>query len=130
MVSKKGLLFPVFILICVSFTGCYTYKNISLEDYVNENNHSSTKIILKNKKEILVNKPDSLFFNIDEKKLIIRREKIDSVICLNDIAWIRESKYDYISTCIAGGLVGATGIFLTLVLVGLVILCIWGPFKI
>lgn len=114
-------------LFCVfQFAGCYSYKTISNEDYLQEKEHSSIKIILKTGEEIIVEKPTDLMILPDEKKIIIKNDTTEKVIFFEHIAKMKESKFDYLSSCISGVAITVAVILALLTINILVILLKYG----
>lgn len=85
------------------------------------------KIVLKDKSEIIVEKPEDLVILTDERKYLIKKGDKDSVIHFDKVARIAEYKYDAISSCLAGGTIFIGGVSVLFVIFTLAFLWINGP---
>ncbi len=60
------------ILLCPFIvSSCYSYREISKADYLKNEKHSKTKIILNNKKELILDESDSTKIIADNEKIVI-----------------------------------------------------------
>lgn len=130
LIRKQPFLFCCCLFILFSqFCGCYSYKNISREDYIKEKEHSAVKIVLKDKREIIVEKPEDLVILTDERKYLIKKGDKDSLIHFDNVSRISEYKYDAISSCLAGGTIFIGGVSVLIAIVSLIFIWINGPLK-
>jgi len=86
----------VILLICTSIfiSGCYSYREISKEDYVKKESHNKSKIILKDKKEILIDELQNSEISSEGDYIIIKKDTSTIKISYSDINKIMEKKYD------------------------------------
>lgn len=87
------------ILIFLQFSGCYSYRTITQEDYIKQKEHGLTKLILKSGKEIIIEKQDDLTVLPDEEKFLIKNTSIDTVFSFSDIGKIKGEQFDLAKTC-------------------------------
>lgn len=93
-------IFIVILLICTSIfiSGCYSYREISKEDYVKKESHNKSKIILKDKKEILIDELQNSEISSEGDYIIIKKDTSTIKISYSEINKIMEKKYDVVAS--------------------------------
>lgn len=124
--------FKIFLLICavLLLSGCYSYKSVSQDVYINEKEHDAVRLVLKDGREVLIENPKDISAIPEDEKFIIKNNIADSVIYFKDIEKIRERQYDPIKTCFGGAWLTAAGLAVLVSLVAIVLFSIYGPMRI
>ncbi len=89
---KYFVLFLFFVISLLS--GCYTYNNISIDEYFKKEKHNKTQIVLKNENKIFIDNPDSIKISSDISKIIVFDDTTKTVILISDIFLVKEKKYN------------------------------------
>lgn len=89
----------LFVLALAAFSGCFSYHSISLEDYKQDKEHNSIKLLLKSGEEINISEKDSVQLLVDNEKILLSKKWDEKIIYINDIEKIKEEKFDFLKTC-------------------------------
>ena len=91
--SILSVLFVSFIL-----SGCYSFREVSKEDYLKSERHPKTKIILNNKEELIFDENENNKVITDSEKIIIINDTSKVNVSFSDIDRIMEERFDIIKT--------------------------------
>ncbi len=94
--------YNIFLLLLLIFnlTGCYSYRSISMEDYKQDKEHNSIKLLLKSGEEVIISEKDSVQISAEDDKIFISRQGDERTINFNDIEKIKEERFDYFKMCL------------------------------
>jgi len=70
-----------------------------MEDYKQDKEHNSIKLLLKNGEEIIITEKDSVKIILEDDKILLIKKKDEKAIYLNDIETIEEEKFNLIRMC-------------------------------
>jgi len=94
--------YNIFLLLLLIFnlTGCYSYRSISMEDYKQDKEHNSIKLLLKSGEEVIISEKYSVQISAEDDKIFISRQGDERTINFNDIEKIKEERFDYFKMCL------------------------------
>lgn len=92
------------ILLCISvtFMGCYTFFPVSNNEFSNINQEKKIKIVLKDKREFIVNNISDINLSNPDKIEIYQRDNSLFIFSLTEIEKISEEIFDLVKTFFAG----------------------------
>ncbi len=91
--SILSILFCSFII-----SGCYSFREVSKEDYLKNEKHPKTKVILNNKEELIIDENENNKVTADNEKIIIVNDTSTINVSFSDIDKIMQERFDIIKT--------------------------------
>ena len=104
MEKKKYILDYIVILFLIKsllVSGCYSYREVSREDYLTKDRHNKSKVILNNKKEVVIEENENTKILSDSENIIIINDSSETNIPFSEINKIMEEKFDFGKTFFA-----------------------------
>ncbi len=100
MGKEFNLKYSILSVLFVSFilSGCYSFREVSKEDYLKSERHPKTKIILNNKEELIFDENENNKVITDSEKIIIINDISKVNVSFSDIDKIMEERFDIIKT--------------------------------
>ena len=100
MGKEFNLKYSILSVLFVSFilSGCYSFHEVSKEDYLKSERHPKTKIILNNKEELTFDENENNKVITDSEKIIIINDTSKVNVSFSDIDKIMEERFDIIKT--------------------------------
>ena len=96
--NLKNNIYLILILICpLIVSGCYSFREVSKEDYLKNERHNKTKFILNNKNELNIDKNNKTKIS-DDKEIIVINDTSQINVSISDINKIMEERFDIIKT--------------------------------
>ena len=90
---KNILSFLLFI--AINIMGCYSFREISRDDYLAKDKHNNSKVVLNNKDELIIEEDESTKILYDTENIIIINDTSKTNIPFTDINKIMEEKFDF-----------------------------------
>ena len=111
MTKHRSTFLILFLFFTIILSGCYSYSEVSKQDYLGKEKHRKTKIILNNKDEVVINQKEILNIIIDSDNIVIIKDSTKTSIPISDIHKIMEQKFDLIKSLFAGFWFSIIGFF-------------------
>lgn len=94
--NNKFILFIV-ILLCISITltGCYTYFPVTNNDFSKVKADSKLKILLKDKREVIVNNLNDLRFSNADSIIIYQNDTVKLTFSYSEFEKIYQERFDF-----------------------------------
>ena len=113
------------ISICILFAGCYSYYTISKDDLLNKKAEKKVKIILKDKKEVLIENPKKIITSDSNEIGFLQPDSTTTKISLKEVDEILEQRFDFGKTFFSTFWISAAASLSALI----IYVIIYGPLK-
>jgi hypothetical protein len=92
---KLGYIVIFCVFISVFLSGCYSYREVTREDYFTKEKHNTTKVILNNKEEVIIEEYDNINVMLENENIVFISDTSKTVIPVSDVNRIMEEKFDF-----------------------------------
>jgi hypothetical protein len=113
----------ILFLVSINILGCYSYREVSREEYLAKDIRNKSKIILNNNDEIIIEENKNIKVLSDKENIIIIKDTTKTNIPFIDIYKIMEDKFDFQKTFFLTFWFSILGF----VVIGLIIIISVGP---